>query len=315
MSTVYIAHATHDERGSYHGGSAGDQTGSECCIRTWYDRQWDCVIRFKNPAMREKVAFAMERGANNNNIGYDQWERNTAYYKARDLSWDLGAITKKCEVDCSSLVTIACIYAGVEASALFVSGNCSTTRELRKRLEKTGLVDVFVAKDYIKSTKKLMRGDILLNEGHHVAVVIAGNIKSEKSSESVVNQIVKCNSVIKAGQKESIAFTGVSIATDGIRGVNTKKQAVRVLQTALNKDYNAKLKVDGELGPKTKSALGNHYVARGERQYMVTCAEILYMLKGIDPKGVEYPGHFGAGLASASGTSKITASMFLKLLD
>lgn len=87
-----------------------------------------------------------------------------------------------------------------------------------------------------------------------------------------------------------------------------------VLQTGLNKDYNSKLIVDGAIGPKTINALGNHYIKKGDKQYMVTVAEILMYLNGKDPNGVEIPGIYGNGLAKASGVEKITSDMFLKLV-
>ena len=70
---------------------------------------------------------------------------------------------------------------------------------------------------------------------------------------------------------------------------------------ALNHDYNAGLSVDGIRGAKTDAALGNHYVKYGETQYLVTAVEILLMLKGYNPGGVECPGQFGTGLKAAVG--------------
>ena len=116
--------------------------------------------------------------------------------------------------------------------------------------------------------------------------------------------------LIRAGQEHSINFTGHKIKVDGDRGPETRKQAVRVLQTALNLDYNKHLIVDGEYGPLTASALGSHYVERGETQYMVTAAEILLLLLGTNPNGVECPGTFGPGLEAAARASIITAKMF-----
>ena len=49
----------------------------------------------------------------------------------------------------------------------------------------------------------------------------------------------------------------------------------------------------------------------GEKQYMVTAAEIMLMMMGKDPHGVEKPGVFGSGLAAAAGKSKITATDFI----
>ena len=71
------------------------------------------------------------------------------------------------------------------------------------------------------------------------------------------------------------------------------------LQQAMNMDYNAGLAVDGDWGPKSEAALAGHTVRMGETQYMVTALEILLMLKGYDPAGVECPGSFGTGLQAA----------------
>ena len=78
-----------------------------------------------------------------------------------------------------------------------------------------------------------------------------------------------------------------------------KKAGIKVLQTALNRDYGAGLDVDGIWGTNTSDALGKHYVKSGETQYMVTAAEILLLLRAYDPNGVEIPGTFGSGLLSA----------------
>ena len=72
-----------------------------------------------------------------------------------------------------------------------------------------------------------------------------------------------------------------------------------VLQVAINQDYRAGLTVDGIWGPASDRALDSHYICRNECQYMVTALEILLMLKGYNPNGVECPGSFGAGLEAA----------------
>lgn len=68
---------------------------------------------------------------------------------------------------------------------------------------------------------------------------------------------------------------------------------------ALNADYAAGIAEDGEAGSETYGALGSHYVEAGETQFMVTAAEILLLLHGYDPAGVECPGVFGDGLGAA----------------
>lgn len=104
------------------------------------------------------------------------------------------------------------------------------------------------------------------------------------------------NEIIRQGQVHANNFAQCGIATDGIRGNNTKIAGKRVLQRAMNCDYDAGLDEDGDIGSKSKRALNGHYVKQGETQYMVTALEILLMLKGYDPHGVECPGIFGDGL-------------------
>ena len=131
----------------------------------------------------------------------------------------------------------------------------------------------------------------------------------------------KGNPIVEKGQKHAIEFTGYVIKVDGLVGNETKSMKARVLQHAMNLDYKKnQIDEDGEFGTKSKLKLGTHYVKKGEKQYMVTAAEILMELNGVDPNGVEYPGEYGSGLTKASkqffgddGT-KITSSKFLKLI-
>lgn len=176
--SVKIAHASIDENGRARGGQAGDQTGKEVCIREWYNKPWGYVIRFKEKAMAEKVAECMEKAAANIYIGYDQNQRNTLLNKARKYNFDVSKVKEPCETDCSALVSVACMYAGIPESALTLYGNCAHTRNLRQMLKATGEVDVYSTIPYVAKQDKLKRGDILLKEGSHVAVVVStGELK------------------------------------------------------------------------------------------------------------------------------------------
>lgn len=169
---VKIGHASIDERGKISGGVAGDQNGKEVCIRDWWSKPWTHVIRFKTPLMRVKVADCMIKACNNRALGYDQSQRNTLLNACRNFGYDPSKVTIPCETDCSALVTLCCLYAGIQEKSLVVNGNSATTSVLRKRLQATGAVDVFTGKEYTTRSDKLMRGDILLSEGHHVAIVV-----------------------------------------------------------------------------------------------------------------------------------------------
>ena len=167
-----IAHASIDEKGKAKNGQAGDQTGKEVCTRSWYNKPWNAVIRFKDAGKREKIAQLMEKAAANDKIGYDQNQRNTLLNLARKFNYDAGKVTTPCETDCSALVSLACMFAGVPESKLVYNGNSATTRTLRPLLQATGLVEIFTTAPYTTKSDKLMRGDILLKEGSHVVVVV-----------------------------------------------------------------------------------------------------------------------------------------------
>lgn len=120
------------------------------------------------------------------------------------------------------------------------------------------------------------------------------------------------NAIIKAGQTHANNFAQCGLIPDGLRGTKTKEAAVKVVQRALNVDYKAEIKEDGDWGIKTDAAFAKHYVKVGETQYLVTALEILCNLKGIKTD-VECPGKFGNGLAAACGTSKAYKDVFKTL--
>ena len=72
-----ISNSGHDERNRYHSGKAGDQTGTEWCIRSWYKRPWNVVIRFTDSKIANMLATLSIYAARNNKIGYDQYQRTT----------------------------------------------------------------------------------------------------------------------------------------------------------------------------------------------------------------------------------------------
>ncbi len=185
---VTIGHASISENGSING-KRGDQTKKEVCLRDWYNKPWNVVIRFFDPDMQEKVAYAVERAAANDHIGYSHNDRNSLLGAVRKFGYDPGVVTVDVNTDCSALVTVACIYAGIAECALVRGGNCATTRTLKKLLTDTGEVQCFTTSDYTQKPDKLKRGDILLKEGSHVAVVIKSDAP-KKSVEEVAREVL-----------------------------------------------------------------------------------------------------------------------------
>ena len=185
-SGVKLGSSSKDEKGQYRGGQAGDQTGAEVYIQNWYDGSWHSVIRPKSAALAEKIASACEKACNNNNIGYDQYERNSLYREALKVNLDLSKITTPCECDCSSLVSTCCIAAGLSESIFFAGNNMRTTYNLIDACNKTGYFDVLTSSNYTRSKDYLKRGDILLSTGHTVIVLSNG----DKAGQMVVTQTV-----------------------------------------------------------------------------------------------------------------------------
>lgn len=140
----------------------------------------------------------------------------------------------------------------------------------------------------IQDPSKIYVGQVLKVTGSSAPSL--PEIKPETPSTSV-------NQIVKDGQIHARNFAAKGLGADGIRGANTIKASIKVLQQAMNLDYGAGLTVDGKWGRKSEAALGRHTVRRSEKQYMVTALQILLMLKGYYCNGVD--GHFGAGCEKA----------------
>ena len=144
------------------------------------------------------------------------------------------------------------------------------------------------------------KGCVDINEVLREDVLFKGQ-SSPVVVDNSTTQPIGGNNIISLGQQHANNFAGCGLNPDGIRGELTRKGAVKVLQHAMNLDYNAGLSEDGAFGSLSSNALSGHTVRQGETQYMVTALEILLMLKGYNPNGVECPGVFGSGLSEAVG--------------
>lgn len=257
---VKIAHSSHDENGKYHGGKAGNQS-NECEIRDWYNRPWTHVIRFKDVNQAERLAIFMVNASKNRNIGYDQGERNTLHRELLKVGFDVSKVSRPCETDCSALVSDAVIYSGVKESVMFVDGNLTTTYKMRERLVSTGLVNVYTGRDYIAGTSKLMRGDILLNEQQHVAVVV--------ETEPKVTSVKKPN---------------YTVAQEVILGLWGNGDVRKSRLTSVGYDYNTIQKIVNEILTNNIKII-SYTVVRGD-----TLSKIAYKYNTTVGKIVEYNG-------------------------
>lgn len=181
--SIKIGHATADENNKLKGGVAGDSTKLEVSSRKWYapNPNWNVVLRPKTFNIAEKMAKTMEAAIANNKIGYDQSQRDTLYTQAKKVEFDLSKITTVCECDCSSLMNICAIAAGVKIS--YGDGKTAfRTKNMVKPYLATGDFIKLTGSKYLTSDKYLRRGDILISEGKHTALVLEDGEYEAKNS-------------------------------------------------------------------------------------------------------------------------------------
>lgn len=246
---VLIGHSSIDERGKASGGVAGDGTGREVCTRNWYNGSWHTVLRCKDEDKAEIMAQACEAGCANQNIGYDQGQRNTLRKAAKAANFDLSKVGK-CECDCSSFMAVCAECAGVDVP--YVYENAPTTHSMVSAFKSTGEFDVLTEVKYLTSDKYLRRGDILVKSGHTVMALQDGEYGREQLVSIKVPVLKKkCKGAAVRALQAVLNASGFNCGEpDGSFGPNTDA-AVRKFQKAKG------LKVDGSVGEATWTALLN----------------------------------------------------------
>lgn len=256
---VKIGHASIDENANASGGRAGDQTGKELCIRDWYTKGWNVLLRPVRADLAEKSARAMEAACANANIGYDQMARNTLYEKAKAVNFLLDAIEKACECDCSSLVHVCAIAGGAK---LEYGANGYTTRTMVRAFVASGDYIKLTGSEYLTSDSLLKRGDILVKEGSHTAMVLGDGeeavIIQPKPEIVTVHYSVRLPMLVKGMESDAVkAMQQLLMAkeyelprygADGDFGEETEN-ALLLFQEDMN------LKNDAKCDPNTWSAL------------------------------------------------------------
>ena len=219
---ILIGHASQDENKKAKGGKAGDQSKKEVFTRPYYIKgnRWDFVIRFESKAMAEKAAIECEKACKNDKIGYDQSQRNTLLAEAEKVKFDLSKIKTVCECDCSALMCVCAIAAGVDKKYLYINGNLRRTANMREAFAKIPGVKILTASKYLTSDAYLKRGDIIVKESDHTLMALEDGAKANKVKETFQPYLVRVTTdVLNIRKNAGTAYGIVGRIKD--RGVYT----------------------------------------------------------------------------------------------
>lgn len=254
-----ISNSGGDENGGIHGGTAGDQTGNEWCIRNWYNRPWSCVLRHPNQEVRELIAELGIEAANNNKIGYDQYQRDTYWTQLQKAGYRPSKITVACEADCSAGVIANTKAVGylLGISALKNIG-ASYTGNMRTAYKNAGF-QVLTDSKYLTSGDYLLPGDILLNDGAHTATNLgigsksggssSNSSSSSSSSSGSLNTTAKWTGVVTADELNVRKWAGTE---NGTCSFSPLKEGTKIEVCDTIKDINGDnwyyIKYNGKYG-------------------------------------------------------------------
>lgn len=256
-----ISNCGHDENGKYSGGKAGDQTGQEWAVISWYNRPWSCVLRHPDAAVRKEIARNARAAANNPLCGYDQGQRLTFWEHLKASAYDAAKITVACEADCSSGTAAIAKATGYRLGVKDLQNISPSIYTGNQRAAfKTAGFEVLTDKKYLSSDKYLLEGDVLLYDGHHTAINLDNGIGTTQNAQEAVNLdcTIKLPSLVKGARgsyvktlQRLLVDRGYNTnGVDGIFGSGTKLAVERFQKVA-----GIKVNYPGTVGTKTWTEL------------------------------------------------------------
>lgn len=248
-----ISNSGSDERGSYSGGVAGDQTGREWSIVNWYSRPWTCVLRHPDPKVRELIAQLGVEAALNNNVGYDQYQRGTYWTNLQKVGYRPSKITTPCEADCSAGVIANTKAVGYLLNIPALKNLSATyTGNMRSGFKAAGF-QVLTDKKYLTSPDYLVPGDILLYDNNHTATNLGIGSKSGYNQQAPAAAVGK-NETSTSTKEIQTMLIAAGWGLDGTGNYGEKTTAaVKEFQQLYG------LPVTGSVNAKTLSVLKEVY--------------------------------------------------------
>lgn len=215
--THYISNSGSDENGRYTNGKAGDQTGNEWCLRSWYNRPWNCVLRHPDEKVRMKIAELACAAALNNNIGYDQNERYSFWNQLVKVNYDPSKISVKCESDCSAgVIAITRAVGYLFGISKLQNLSATYTGNMKSGFKAAGFT-VLTESKYTTGTSYLLPGDILLNEASHTATNITKGNKATSSSTPTTSTPTTSKPSTSSSLNESVKWEGTVTSKLNVR--------------------------------------------------------------------------------------------------
>ena len=275
-----ISNCGHDENNRYNSGKAGDQTGTEWYVRSWYNGGWTHVFRHPNAKTRALIAEMAKAAANNNNIGYDQYERLTFWNQLEKVKYHPENISTKCEADCSSGVAAIVKGAGYRLGDTKMQGvNPSVYTGNQEAALKSAGFQVLRESKYLTSDAYLLEGDILMSGGHTCTNLTNGSKSSITSTvASTIASIGKNYDSTPDDVTEIQTYMNrhysSGLEEDGIAGPLTKKTIVKEIQRLIGTSP------DGIFGPNSKKAWGSRCVQKGSVGALVRLVQMMLVCRG-----------------------------------
>lgn len=256
---IRIGHASLSENGSING-VKGDSTKKEVCTRNWYSKPWDYMAIHPDANIREKHAAAIEAACNNDNIGYGQGDRNSAYKEAKAVGYSIAKIINKCNCDCSSLQNLAAVVSG--AKNVTYGTNGWTTRTMKSALKAAGY-KIIEDTSILASATYCVRGAIYVKASSHTVCGLDNGSKY-KTTLNKAGITDAGNSTVKIESTSTVKEKACTVTLKTLRE-GSKNANVKALQQLLiaNKCSCGKYGADGDFGADTLKAVIKYQNAKG----------------------------------------------------
>ena len=261
-SMVRVSNCGHDENGRYAGGKAGDQTGGEYCLKTWYSRPWDYIIRWRDKELGNLFADLAIEAALNDQVGYDQGtagnsgDRYTFRKQMQAAGWRPSNIKTACEADCSeSTIVLIRAVGHLKGIRELQECNATYTGNMMNYFRSAAGKKYFVVLQgaYLTDPGLARRGDINLNVAHHVNVTV-------DNGENAGNEIPDNSDAKTGGNGYMFSVQNVQNGSQG----NDVKLLQRLLKSNGFRGADGKLlTIDGDCGANTVYAIKSYQKKKG----------------------------------------------------